>query len=256
MIWYEKGGKMKPVVHVFENLDKMAEFIALRFIQKTVNEEINNRQTCIALSGGNTPKTLFRMLSSQSYKDKVNWPHIHLFWVDERCVAPHDQQSNYKMVYDNLLRRISIPDTNVHRIKGEEEPETACQNYATEIREVVPHADNLPRFDWILLGIGDDGHTASLFPNAKTLKEVKKVCVVAEHPVTSQKRVSLTLPVLNNSKIVTFMVSGNSKREVVRKLVCKKEDYIQYPAALVQPHQGILELCLDKAAAIEIPSSL
>ncbi len=246
---------MKPVVHVFENPDKMAEFIILKLIQKTVNAKIYYRQTYIALSGGSTPKTLFRKLSSQTYKDKVNWPHTHLFWVDERCVAPHDQQSNYKMAYDNLLHHISIPDTNVHRIKGEEEPEAACQNYATEVRKVVPHADNFPRFDWILLGVGDDGHTASLFPNAKTLKEVEKVCVVAEHPVTGQKRVSLTLPVLNNSQIVTFMVSGNSKRKVVRKLVCKQEDYMQYPAALVQPHQGTLEWCLDKAAAIEISPS-
>lgn len=247
---------MKPVVHVFENLDKMAEFIILKLIQKTIRTKIDNRQTYIALSGGNTPKTLFRKLSSQTYKDKVNWLDIHLFWADERCVAPHDQQSNYKMVYDNLLRYISIPDANVHRIKGEEEPEAACQNYAAQIRSIVPLAENFPRFDWIFLGIGDDGHTASLFPNAKTLKEVNRICVVAEHPVTSQKRVSLTLPVLNNSRIVTFMVSGKSKRKVIRKLVCKQEDYRQYPAALVQPHQGILEWCLDKAVATEIPSSL
>jgi 6-phosphogluconolactonase len=246
---------MKPVIHVFENQDKMAEFIIHKLILKTVDSKISAQQIHLALSGGNTPKTLFRKLSLQTYKDKVNWSSVHLFWVDERCVAPHDQQSNYGMVYDNLLRYISIPDTNVHRIKGEEEPEAACQDYAAEIRKVVPYADNFPRFDWILLGVGDDGHTASLFPGSKTLKEIEKVCVVAEHPVTGQKRVSLTLPVLNNSKIVTFMVSGSSKKEVVRRLVGKQGSYMQFPAALVQPYKGILEWCLDKEVEIEISSS-
>ena len=152
-----------------------------------------------------------------------------------------------------LLSHIDIPAGNVHRVLGEDPSTNEALRYAKVIEENVPSGGNgFPRFDWIFLGMGDDGHTASLFPGASNLKEKERICVVAEHPETGQKRVSITFPVINNAKRVSFLVAGEAKAPVFKEILEKGDDPLPYPASMVEPEHGVLEWYLDKATAPEL----
>ena len=172
-----------------------------------------------------------------------------MFWGDERCVAPHDPDSNYRMVRISLLDHIDIPRENIHRIFGESNPPEEAQRYSEEILQHVPLENNLPKFDWILLGLGNDGHTASLFPNSENLKISGKFCVVATHPVTGQKRVSLTLPVLENAGRLSFLVTNKKKNQILKKILSDKIISSQYPASLLYGNRNDAEWWLDWDAA-------
>jgi 6-phosphogluconolactonase len=165
-------------------------------------------------------------------------------------VAPDHPESNYGMTKDALLNHVSVPDSHVFRIRGEENPQKESSRYSKIIRTVVKNKIHMfPQFDWIFLGLGDDGHTASLFPGADTLREQDKICTVAQHPGTGQKRITLTLPVLNNASRITLLATGISKCKVVKEILQKLNDYQDYPAAMVKPISGVLEWYLDKSAA-------
>lgn len=201
------------------------------------------------LSGGRTPRALYELLGAE-YRDKIEWGRVHLFWGDERCVPPDNDESNFKMTNLALLSHIPIPEPNVHRVLGENPPEEEAERYGEVIRKFVPASGNgFPRFDWIFLGMGDDGHTASLFPGAPTLKEREKVCVVATHPQTGQKRVSVTFPVLDNGARVSFLVAGADKEPVLRQILEGEGQQLPYPSSMVNPVDGALEWYVDSAAA-------
>ncbi|MCL4106695.1 UNVERIFIED_CONTAM: hypothetical protein GTU68_048139 [Idotea baltica] len=211
---------------------------------------VDHRVT-IALSGGSTPKTIFDYMA-EHYKDSINWSNVHFYWGDERCVAPNDNESNYKMTVDHLFSKIDIPAENIHRVIGENDPEEEKTRYAQEMYDEMITMEGIPVFDLVILGMGDDGHTASIFPYEIELWESKENTEVAIHPDSGQKRITLTGRVINKARSVAFLVTGEGKREKVDEIINKKEDYAKYPASLVSPESGNLVWYLDKAAAQDL----
>jgi 6-phosphogluconolactonase len=211
----------------------------------------NKNKIDIALSGGNTPKIIFQELVA-SYKEKINWGKINLFWGDERCVLPDDPESNYGMTKKYLLDQIKIPPENIYRVKGESNPDEEAERYSDVIQLNLISVNNLPQFDIVLLGLGDDGHTASIFPDQMELIESDKICEVAVHPESKQKRITVTGRVINNSKKIYFLVSGKTKSFAVGKILNKNGDYLKLPGAHIKPVDGELTWFLDKEAASEI----
>ena len=202
----------------------------------------------VALSGGSTPKVVFDLLAAE-YSSKIDWKKIHFYWGDERCVPPIDEQSNYKMTVEHLFSRIAIPRENIHRILGERDPTGEAMRYANLLEIYLDRVAGVPQFDLVMLGMGDDGHTASIFPHQIALWEAKDHCVVATHPDSGQKRVSINGHVINTAKAVAFLVTGTNKAEKVDEILNKKEGFKKYPASLVQPDSGELLWFLDEEAA-------
>lgn len=205
-----------------------------------------------ALSGGATPRRLFRRLGT-SYRKTIVWDRVHLFWSDERCVPRDHEQSNFRLAYDELISCIWIPSENVHRIKGELRPEEAAHYYEADMKK---HFDeDLPAFDLIMLGVGPDGHTASLFPGSEALREKQRLALPVFSNTALHWRVTLTLPVMNNAQQIVFLVSGSSKAAIVREILGNKQRN-HYPASLVQPSHGSIIWLLDRDAASELPEAL
>ncbi len=184
----------------------------------------------VALSGGSTPKLLFRYLA-ENFRDSIPWENVHFFWGDERCVPPDDAESNFKMTHETLLQHIDIPPENIHRIWGEAEPILEAERYAAEILEVVPIKNAWPAFDLVMLGMGEDGHTASIFPHQMELLDSTKICAVAAHPVSGQQRITLTGKAIKNADNVTFLITGSSKQRVLKEIREKTGHWENYPAA-------------------------
>jgi 6-phosphogluconolactonase len=208
----------------------------------------------IALSGGSTPKEVFKELAAH-FKNRIDWSKVQFYWGDERCVSSDDKESNYRMAYEHLFSKVGIPSGNIHRIKGENNPEEEAVRYAALLETRLPDHNMQPQFDLVILGIGDDGHTASVFPNQIRLWNSKSHCEVAEHPETGQKRVTLTGSIINNAKEVAFLVTGENKAQIIFEIIKKKGNYTSYPASLVAPHSGRLNWFLDADAGklIQLP---
>ncbi|MEM1257199.1 MAG: 6-phosphogluconolactonase [Bacteroidota bacterium] len=202
----------------------------------------------VALSGGSTPKLIFDVLATE-YGDTIDWSKIHFYWGDERCVPPMDDQSNYKMTMEHLFSKIDVPPTNIHRILGEANPTREAMRYANVLEINLDRVGGVPQFDLMVLGMGDDGHTASIFPHEIGLWDAADHCVVATHPDSGQKRVSITGKVINTAREVAFLVTGASKAEKVDEIHNKKTGFEKYPAALVHPNSRKLTWFLDKEAA-------
>lgn len=202
----------------------------------------------IALSGGSTPKVVFDELAA-NFQPDIDWHGVHLYWGDERCVAPTDDDSNYKMTVDHLISKIDIPEENIHRIKGENAPEKEAIRYADVLDENLPKSNETPQFDLVILGMGDDGHTASIFPHEIELWHSDHFCEVATHPDSGQRRITITGQIINNAKNVVFLVTGESKAEKVAAIHDKNDSAKNYPASLVAPKSHKLVWFLDEAAA-------
>jgi 6-phosphogluconolactonase len=217
-------------------------------IADIINESAKNNKTfTIALSGGSTPETLFTILGKK-FAEKVPWHLVHIFWGDERCVPPDNEESNFKMANTRLLSKIEIPSKNIHRVRGEDDPEREAIRYSEEISSCSEKRDGLPLIDLIILGLGDDGHTASIFPGHTELFESEKICAVASHPVTKQKRITLTGRVINNADNISFLVSGEKKARVIESLLKKTSTGNDYPASHINPVYGRLDWFIDKEA--------
>ncbi|WP_299536212.1 6-phosphogluconolactonase [Ulvibacterium sp.] len=202
----------------------------------------------VALSGGSTPKIVFDVLASD-FADGIDWAKIHFYWGDERCVPPTDDQSNYKMTVEHLFSKIGLAEENIHRILGEAEPLREAYRYANLLEINLDRISGIPQFDLVILGMGDDGHTASIFPHEIGLWDASEHCVVATHPESGQKRITITGQVINIAKEVAFLVTGNNKAEKVREIIQREGNYTNYPASLVSPTSGNLRWFLDQAAA-------
>ncbi|MGX1929212.1 6-phosphogluconolactonase [Flagellimonas sp. 2504JD4-2] len=205
----------------------------------------------IALSGGSTPKVVFDVIASE-YGDNIDWSNIHFYWGDERCVPPTDDQSNYKMTVEHLFSKIKVPEANIHRVLGEAEPDREAMRYANLLEINLDRVEGIPQFDLVVLGMGDDGHTASIFPHEIGLWDAKDHCVVATHPDSGQKRVSINGKVINTAKEVAFLVTGAGKAEKVKSILEKTEGFDAYPASLVNPSTGKLLWFMDEAAAASL----
>ncbi|MFQ5709994.1 MAG: 6-phosphogluconolactonase, partial [bacterium] len=201
----------------------------------------------LTLAGGNTPRDVYVRLGLGTIQSQIKWDRVHLYWGDERTVPPDHPDSNYGMVKATLLSRIAIPDENVHRIRGEMAPREAAAEYAALLQE---HFDNKPpRFDLVLLGLGGDGHTASLFPTSRALEEQNRWVKAVFVPKFNTWRVTLTFPVLNNAREVIFLVAGSEKAKIVQRVLDCAQPTMEMPATLIRPHKGKLLWMLDAEAA-------
>jgi len=200
----------------------------------------------MALSGGITPRGLYRLLAEAPYRDRIDWTAVHLFWVDERSVPPDHRDSNYRLVDDLLLSHVPIPLQNVHRIRGENAPDRAAEDYEKELRDIF--GTPVPVFDLVLLGMGEDGHTASLFPDRPAVDEAARLVVPVSGGPGGHQRVTLTLPVLDNALLVLFLVTGRAKADAVAKIL-EQGNPGRYPAGLVRSQNGKVQWFLDCAAA-------
>jgi 6-phosphogluconolactonase len=204
----------------------------------------------IALSGGSTPRELHLRLSSPPLASQIEWSRVHVFFGDERCVPPEDAQSNYHMAFETLLSRVPIPASQVHRMKGELEPSVAAAEYERELRDFF--GDDPPRLDVILLGMGDNGHTASLFPGLTAVHEQQR-WVVAEYVAeVSMWRITLTPVVLDLAREATFLVAGSGKASMLRQVLEGPFAPDERPAQIVRPSPGEVIWLVDAAAAADL----
>ena len=236
-------------VKIYPNAKKVSKAVAEE-IHRITRESLQ-QQFHIALSGGNTPKKLFKVLAKK-YKETIPWERIHFWWGDERCVSPVSDESNFKMANDFLFTHVPVPPKNIHRIKGEKLPQEEAGRYAAEISKNLLSRGGFPVFDLIMLGLGDDGHTASIFPDQMDIFEESEVCAVAKHPVSGQKRITLTGKVLNNASRIFFLVTGENKAMRVSEIMNNEEAAKSLPAYYVEPKNGTVIWFLDEPAASKI----
>jgi 6-phosphogluconolactonase len=219
----------------------MEEF--LRLAEDTLRSK---NRFAVALAGGSTPRRMYSLLAKQD----MDWTRVHFFWGDERSVPPSNPDSNYCMADEALLSYISIPETNIHRIHGELPAEKAAKEYETELKRFFE--DRLPRFDLILLGLGGDGHTASLFPGTNAIKEKKRWAIAIRHivpPLPLVDRVTLTLPVINAANQILFLVSGAEKAQRLCQVLQGPYQPGLQPAQAVKPEEGDIHWLVDRDAA-------
>ncbi|MBW6496998.1 MAG: 6-phosphogluconolactonase [Bacteroidales bacterium] len=236
-------------IHVFPAVNDLAAFFA-DLLSKEMARLKTGEFFSLALSGGSTPKAVFEYLSQ--HKQHIPWQRLQLFWGDERCVPPEHPESNYNMVQNSLLRHISIPSGHIFRIKGEAEPQAESVRYAETIVEKIPSVNKVPRFDLVMLGMGEDGHTASLFPGNINVGGSQSLFEVATHPVSGQRRITATLELINNAKTIVFLVTGQSKAEMLSRILEKKEGWERYPASMVKANHGKVLWLTDNAAASKL----
>lgn len=225
---------------IFDNAQNAVEKIA----QELLAYSLENRPVHISLSGGSTPKLLFKTLAQAPYNTEIQWQNLHFWWGDDRMVLPTDPESNYGEVQKLLFDHIQIPTKNIHRIRGEEPVETELNRFEQELSAVVP--DQV--FDWIILGMGTDGHTASLFPHQTNFDD-PSLAVIAKHPETGQIRISKTAKLIEQAKRVTYLVTGASKAEILKEIQTTPAENLPYPAAKIKAKNGVTEWYLDKEAA-------
>jgi len=239
---------MRPDIHIYTDRLTLADKLAGEIIDLISQSHKEGREYHIAFSGGSTPRLLFERLAGHT-SGPASWEHVRIFWVDERCVPPDHAESNYRMAHNTLLGKIAIPPVHVHRIYGENEPVREAERYAALIRDKVPVRDGLPAFDLILLGMGNDGHTASIFPDRMELLTSDKVCEHTLHPVSGQSRITLGGRVISNAFKIKFLVSGKDKSPVAAVVLSDEKERSIYPAAHILAIHGILEWYIDREAA-------
>jgi 6-phosphogluconolactonase len=211
----------------------------------------------IAISGGTTPKAMFALLAdpTQPFIKQVPWDKIDLYWVDERCVPPDHADSNYRMTSDALLSKVPLPTERIHRMEGELEPEVAAARYESTIRNSFKlEGAETPTFDLILLGMGDDGHTASLFPHTEALNDMTHIVVANHVPQKDTWRITLTWPVINQGREVVFLIEGAAKAQILHDVLLGPYQPDTYPSQIIRPASGQLTLLLDSAAASKLPA--
>ncbi|OOF48011.1 6-phosphogluconolactonase [Rodentibacter trehalosifermentans] len=215
-----------------------------KIAQELVIYSQSARPVHISLSGGSTPKLLFKTLAQHPYNTGIHWQNLHFWWGDERMVAPQDSESNYGEVQKLLFDHIQIPTENIHRIRGENEPHFELKRFQEELSEFIPNGV----FDWVILGIGADGHTASLFPNQTDFDD-ENLAVIAKHPESGQIRISKSAKFIEQAKRITYLVTGEGKAEILKEIQTTPAEHLPYPAAKIKAQNGVTEWYLDKAAA-------
>jgi len=238
---------MKPGINIYSSIEDVVKAFST-MIKDLIGKISDENNFSIALSGGNTPGILFDYLAENN-RENINWGKVSFYWGDERCVPLDHPDSNYGMAYQNLIKHIDIPIENIHRIKGENDPFTEAIRYSKEIKKNLREQNGFPRFDLIILGLGEDGHTASIFPDQMKILNSNNICEVAVHPRSKQKRITLTGRVINNAVHISFLVTGESKAAIVSEILNKNVNSKKYPAAQINPVNGILEWYLDNTAS-------
>lgn len=258
-------------IKVFPTVEELNEFAANEFVRLSSDAIAERGIFTVALSGGSTPKKLFVRLASDDFRSRISWTKVQIFFGDERCVPPDDEESNYRMANEALLSKIGIPAENVHRFQTESyskqdfiehtdgggfgrfQAETkAVAEIAAKMNRQITNVFNLephefPRFDLIFLGMGADGHTASLFPGTEALGETEKIVTENYVEKFDSFRLTFTFPTINNARNVIFLIAGEDKARVLKEVLENKE--IKYPSQRINPSDGYLSFLLDEKAA-------
>jgi 6-phosphogluconolactonase len=238
---------MKPNVEILTDAAALATRAAQLVLDHSLKSISSKETFSIGLSGGSTPKTLYQLLADpdREFRNRFPWNHTQFFWTDERHVGPDSPESNYRMVHDAMLKRVQVPQANIHRMFGElKNAEHVAADYEKELKKLF---GNSPRLDLVLLGMGADGHTASIFPGSEVLNEREQLVAAPWVDKLNSYRLTMTLLILNNTDAVLFLVSGEEKAEVLREVLRGPEN--QYPVQAIQPTNGSLTWLVDSAAA-------
>ena len=235
-----------------EDLNRRA---ADEFVQLARRSVETAGRFAVALSGGATPRALYSLLATPEFCSQVPWTEAHFFWGDERCAPPDHPDSNYRMAFESLLCKVPVPEQNIHRIEGEEVPEVAAAKYEKVLRDFFSLSGAArPRFDLIFLGLGDDGHTASLFPGSEALQETKRLVAAVYVEKLKAHRVTLTLPVFNHAANIFFLVVGESKAAILRDVLRPRAAPKKLPVRKIDPPNGRLVWFVDQHAAASLQS--
>lgn len=234
--------------HIYETPQETARAVAELILAKAKEKTKQSLPFNIALSGGSTPKLLFTLLANE-YLNTIPWHFLRLFWVDERCVSPTHPESNFGMTYDSLLTHVPIHDSNIFRMQGEGNPIKEALRYQKMLEKELPLQDGFPIFDLVLLGMGDDGHTASIFPDNMELLQSDQAVAVGVHPVSGQERITLTGKTILEAKQVVFLITGSSKATVLREIIKHEPQGEDYPAFYVANNAKSADFYLDRDAA-------
>lgn len=252
------AGRLSVKYYVEPDTAAMARRAAHHFVEMT-GEAVDARgRARIAVSGGSTPRAVFAMLGDPGleWRARMPWEKLDLYWVDERAVGPDDPESNFRMTREAMLDHVPMAPEQIHRIEGELEPEAAAARYESELRSGFRlEGAEAPRFDLVALGMGDDGHTASLFPHTEGLHQMGRLAIANHVPQKDAWRITLTWPVINHARSVFFLIGGAEKAEVLREVLTGPRDPERLPSQLIWPTSGILTLILDKAAAALLPAT-
>lgn len=241
----------KIIASSTEELNKLA---AAKFISLAREAILKKGKFTVALSGGSTPKALYKLLASEKFRALIDWNRVFFFFGDERNVLPDDEESNFRMADESILQPLRIPAENIFRWQTElENPEQIAEDYEQKIKDFFKLSENeFPRFDLIFLGMGDDGHTASLFPHTEALREAKKIAVSNPVEKLNTTRLTLTFPAINKAANIIFLVAGESKAEVLRQVLQGETAPEQLPSQSVKPPAGNVFWMLDEKAAAKL----
>lgn len=251
-------------VRIYQNAEELALKAARHFARLADQYVISSGRFTVALSGGSTPKAMLSTLAAEPFLDTVPWSSIFFFWGDERCVPPDHPESNYRMAREALLSRVPVPEQNIFRMAGENpHPEQAAEDYSATLRNFFltgPGAPatgttpllQLPRFDLIFLGMGADGHTASLFPGTAALHAEHQIAVANYVEKLQAHRLTLTAATINNARNITFLIAGTDKADTLKAVLTGPSQPETYPCQLIKPGHGSLLWMLDEAAAARL----
>jgi 6-phosphogluconolactonase len=239
----------EPVVKVFDGPEGVARAAATRFAELARGAVAGRGLFSVALAGGSTPRGVYELLAGEEFRGRVDWVNVHVFFGDERAVPAGHADSNYRMASESLLSRVNVPEKNIHRIEGVGDAAANASDYESEMRGLFGEDAEWPRLDLVLLGMGDDGHTASLFPNTAALDERRAWVAANWVEKLGAWRVTLTAPAINAARHVLFLVNGAGKAERLREVLKGGRDPARLPSQLIRPHDGTLEWLVDRAAA-------
>ena len=241
------NGSKGSVVRIFPDIEALSRAAAEEFRALADTAVSERGRFTVALSGGRTPKELYTILGTKPYVNLIDWDSVHVFWADERCVPPEHSESNFRLAQELLISRVPIPGENVHRIRGEAGAENAAAAYEQDLKAYFGE-DGYPVMDLVILGVGEDGHTASLFPGSFQVMENNRLAAPVFPGIQKKDRVTLTLPVLNHAQQVLFLVAGSSKQTIIRSIL-QEGNPDSLPAGLVHPVAGSCTWFLDEDAA-------
>ncbi len=245
----------KREIQIVENADAVSRAAAEMMVNLAQKKLKSKKSFAVALSGGSTPKNMFGILANdEALRKQMPWDSVHFFWDDERHVPPDHADSNYRMTNEAMLSKVPVPAENIHRIRAENpDADKAAEEYEQELQRFFKlETRQLPVFDCVFLGMGPDGHTASLFPKTKALHERKRLVVSNWVDKFQSFRITLTAPVLNNAEIVIFLVSGEEKAEPLKVVLEGQRQTDRFPSQLIEPTHGRLLWLVDRAAARQL----
>lgn len=246
----------ESIVRVFADTSSLVRAVAEQFAGAARRSVASQGRFSVVLAGGGTPQALYELLAQPPTRDRLPWPQMHFFWGDERCVPPEHAESNYGQAWRALLGQVAIPSENIHRIRGEWSPAEAAADYVQQLHACAAPDEHWPCFDWVFLGLGADGHTASLFPGSPWPApfDPPALAVTAAYAGRPANRVTLTPQVFDAAHSVAFLVTGASKAAAVAATLAGPRDPLRWPAQRIAPVDGELQWWLDQDAAAGLPA--